>query len=166
MRNYAVVTGTVKEVNDPEGLGRVKVEFPWMEGETTTYDAPIATMMAGKGRGTWFMPEVGDEVLVGFYQGDVNSPYILGFHWSQNNPPPTTDPQRRLIHSKNGHEIELYDPDPKSGDMGYIRLKDAHGNLIELSNAMIRIQSVGTIQIDGLHIFINGRRVTAAPGTI
>lgn len=164
-RLYGVMSGTVTDVNDPENLGRVKLNFPWMEGESTSYWARIATLMSGDKRGSWFIPVVGDEVLVAFDRGDVNHPYVLGFLWNGQSRPPVSDVQRRMIHSVNGHEIEVYDPDVQNGDKGYIRLKDAHGNEVELSNAAIRIRGVGTVSIEAPHVFINGRRVklSAAP---
>lgn len=165
-RVYGVVSATVTDVSDADGLGRIRVEYPWMEGQSRTYYAPIATLMAGNGRGSWFMPEVGDEVLVAFYQGDVNHPYVVGFLWNGASPPPSTDPHLRLIRSVNGHQIELYDPQVQNGDQGHIRLSDAHGNVIELKNAEITIRSVGVIRIEGPHVFINGRRVMPTSGVI
>src|ERR671927_452964 len=109
-RVYGVISARVTDVDDPEGLGRVKVEFPWMEGKNETYYAPIATLMAGGDRGSFYMPEVGDEALVAFDQGDVNHPYIVGFLWNGAEKPPVTDRHRRIIRSVNGHEIEIYDP--------------------------------------------------------
>ena len=59
----------------------------------------------------------------------------------------------------NGHEIELYDPGVSGGDKGYIRLKDAHENMIELANARITIRSVAAIEIQAPSVIINGRLV-------
>jgi uncharacterized protein involved in type VI secretion and phage assembly len=162
-----VMPATVTDVHDPDGLGRVRVSYSWVEeGQTDAFWAPVATLMSGGGRGSWIMPEVGDEVLVAFEHGDINHPYVIGFLWNGKDKPPATDPQRRLLHSVNGHEIELYDPGVKDGDKGYIRISDAHGNLIELSNAEIVIRSVGTISIEGAHVFINRRRVMPTAGNI
>ncbi|HLJ46308.1 MAG TPA: phage baseplate assembly protein V [Bryobacteraceae bacterium] len=162
-----VVPAIVMDVHDPDGIGRVLINYAWVgEGQTQGYWAPVATLMSGGGRGSWVMPEVGDEVLVAFEHGDVNHPYIIGFIWNGKDKPPATDPQRRLIHSVNGHEIELYDPGVQDGDKGYIRIKDAHGNFIELSNAEILIRSVGTVSIEGAHVFINRRRVVITSGDI
>src|SRR6478609_7184664 len=109
-RINGVVVGIVKSVEDPQAEGRVRVEFPWMGGNNQGYWAPVATLMSGGGRGSWFMPELEDEVLVAFDQGDVNHPFIIGFLWNGRDRPPVTDPHRRLIRSVNGHEIEIYDP--------------------------------------------------------
>lgn len=165
-RMYGVLPATVIDRDDPDGLGRVRVRFTWMEGKAETQYARIAGLMSGGERGAYIMPEEGDEVLVGFENGVSSMPYVLGFLHSQKDPPPVTDPQRRIIRSVNGHEIEMYDPDVKSGDKGYIRVKYGDGNQIELSNATIRIECRGAIVINGLHVFINGRRVMPAPGSI
>ena len=165
-RVYGVMPGKVKKVKDPQGEGRVLVEFSWMEGNNQSYWAPIATLMSGGGRGAWFQPEVGDEVLVAFDRGDVNHPYIVGFLWNGGDRPPTTDPHLRLIRSVNGHEIAIYDPDIQNGDAGYIRLQDRHGNLIELANGRISIRGVAAIEINAPTILINGRPVSLAPSLI
>jgi uncharacterized protein involved in type VI secretion and phage assembly len=158
--------GRVKDIDDPQGEGRVQVEFPWMEGNAEGYWAAVATPMAGHERGMWYRPLVGDEVLVVFDQGDMNHPYIVGYLWNGAEKPPTNDQQLRVIHSVNGHEIAIYDPDPLQGDMGYIRLSDAHGNVIELTNGSINIRSTGAIMLNAPQIVLNGRAVAPAPRPI
>ena len=165
-RAYGVLSATVTSNEDPEGLGRVRVRFTWLEGDTETQWARIATLMAGDTRGSYIMPMPGDEVLIAFEHGMVDSPYVIGYLFSQTNPPPATDPHHRVIRSVNGHEIELYDPEVSSGDKGYIRLKYADGNVVELSNAMIRIECTGAIVINGQHVLINGRYVVPTAGSI
>jgi uncharacterized protein involved in type VI secretion and phage assembly len=110
-RIHGVVVGTVKSVDDPNGEGRVLVEFPWMGGNNQNYWAPVATLMSGNGRGSWFMPEVDDEVLVAFDHEDVNHPYILGFLWNGKDKPPETNSHKRLLKSVQGHTILLDDSD-------------------------------------------------------
>jgi len=155
-----VVVGTVKDVKDPEGEGRVHVEFPWMEGRNEGYWAPPATLMAGGKRGSWFMPEVGDEVLVAFEHGDVNHPFIIGFLWNGVDKPPSDDinasvrrlktvsghilefddnsgKERILLKTKGEHKIELVDAptasiviETKGGH--HVALKDTGGGTIEI----------------------------------
>jgi uncharacterized protein involved in type VI secretion and phage assembly len=71
--------------------------------------------MGGNGRGSYFLPEVNDEVLVAFEHGDVRSPYVVGALWNGKDAPPTTnsDGQNniRVIHSRSGHLIRLDDTD-------------------------------------------------------
>jgi uncharacterized protein involved in type VI secretion and phage assembly len=165
MTKYAgVVVGIVKEID--ANLGKVRVDFPWMQPPQRSYWAPIAAPMTGKQRGFYYMPEKEDEVLVAFEQGDFGHPYVIGFLWNGVDTPPATDANRRLIHSVNGHDIEIYDPDITQGDKGYIRLKDAHGNMIELANARITIRSVATIDIQAPNVTINGRPVAPVTNPI
>ena len=159
-----VVVGIVKSL--PDNLGRIEVYFPWLSDNNKSYRARVATLMAGPNRGSWFMPELEDEVLVAFEQDDVNHPYIIGFLWNGQDKPPKTDPKIRLIRSVNGHEIEIYDPGVSGGDKGHIRVKDAHGNIIELANGRIDITGVSFIGINAPQVVINGRPVAVAPGPI
>lgn len=157
-----VAVGTVVDVDAV--LARVRVRLPTL-GEDSHW-APIATPMAGADRGIYCMPEVGDEVLLAFEQGAFDHPFVVGFLWNGMDAPPRNDAQRRVIRSVNGHEIELYDPGVSGGDKGYIRIKDAHGNFIELANARITIQSVAAINIQAPSVVINGRPVVPSSGTI
>jgi uncharacterized protein involved in type VI secretion and phage assembly len=161
-----VVIGLVTNVQDPTQNGRIKVHFPWLDDQHETDWIRIATMMGGNGRGSFFMPEVNDEVLVAFDHGDVRFPYVVGFMWNGKDAPPSSDTRLRVIRSVNGHQIRLYDPVVSRGDQGYIQIKDAHGNLIELANARITIQSVGTLEIKANNIIINGRPVALATAPI
>ena len=77
-RLYGVVVGLVTNNQDPDKLGRVKVRFPWLGDSDESAWARLATPMAGKDRGLYFLPEVDDEVLVVFEHGDLRFPYILG----------------------------------------------------------------------------------------
>jgi phage baseplate assembly protein gpV len=165
-RQYGVVTGIVESVNDPDGEGRIRLRFPEMPGNNQSYWAPVATLMSGGGRGSWFMPEDGDEVLCAFQEGDVNHPFVIGFLWNGRDRPPTTDRHLRTIRSVNGHEISIYDPGISQGDAGFIRLKDAQGNSVELKNGSITIESLGTITITAPNVQINGRPVVPVPSPI
>src|ERR1700729_2511883 len=81
-RITGVVTGTVTNNSDPDNLGRVKVKFSWMSDTDESSWARIAAPMAGPGRGTYFLPEIDDEVLVVFDQGDPRFPYVIGSLWN------------------------------------------------------------------------------------
>jgi uncharacterized protein involved in type VI secretion and phage assembly len=155
-----LLIGTVKEV-DP-ALARVKVTIPEREHETDW--APIASAMSGNGRGAYFMPEVGDEVVVGFDRGRFDHPLVLGCLWNGVDAPPAPkdhspapDGQVRITKSVNGHEISLYDPQVSNGDKGFIRIQDGHGNMIELANGIITLKGVAAIRIDAPQIVLNGR---------
>jgi len=153
-----VVTGVVKEIDAT--LGAIKVDFSWMNPPQRSHWAPIATLMSGKGRGAYFMPELEDEALIAFDQGKFDHPYCVGFLWNGIDNPPSTEKHLRLLHSVNGHEIGIYDPEQISGgDKGFIRIQDAHGNMIELGNGRIVISGKGNLQITAPNVTINGRLV-------
>jgi len=112
-RVFGVVVGVVTNNKDPDGMGRVKVKFPWLSKDEESQWARIASPMAGKKRGVYFLPEVNDEVLIAFDHGDVRSPYVLGALWNGNDVPPENNGDGknnvRLIQSRSGHVIRLTD---------------------------------------------------------
>jgi uncharacterized protein involved in type VI secretion and phage assembly len=112
-RFFGVTVGIVTNNKDEEGLGRVKVTFPWLSDKDESYWARVLTPMAGKEMGIYFLPEVNDEVLVAFAHGDMESPYILGAVWNGEDKPPETNSDGknnlRLIKSRSGHQIILDD---------------------------------------------------------
>ncbi|MFB6815273.1 VgrG-related protein [Streptomyces sp. NPDC056347] len=75
-RCAGLVSGTVTDTQDPEGSGRVKVRFPWLSDEYAS-DWARTAQSGGTGGGDAFIPEVGDEVLVGFEHGHLDRPYVL-----------------------------------------------------------------------------------------
>jgi uncharacterized protein involved in type VI secretion and phage assembly len=112
-----VVIGIVTNNQDSAKMGRVRVSFPWLSDDNESWWAHIAAPMAGNGRGVYFLPEVGDQVLVAFAHGDMRSPYIVGALWSGKDAPPATndDGQNNIreIKSRNGSIIRFDDTDGK-----------------------------------------------------
>jgi uncharacterized protein involved in type VI secretion and phage assembly len=159
-----VVVGVVRDVD--AGRGAVKVDFPWMSPAQESNWAPVASLMSGRRRGVFYMPEVGDEALVAFEHGDFEHPFVVGFLWNGADVPPTTDRRLRVIHSVNDHEIAIYDPEARGGDRGYVRIRDAHGNVVELANGKVTITSVGVLQLQAPVVTINGRLVSPVGGPI
>lgn len=153
-RFYGVTIGTVTNNKDEEGQGRVKVKLPRISDTDESYWARVLTPMAGKERGIYFLPEVDDEVLVAFDQGDVNFPYILGGLWNGQDKPPETNGDgknnKRLIKSRSGHQIILDD----TKDAEKIIIQDSTGkNEIEIdskNNAItIKVEKDFTIEAKG-----------------
>jgi uncharacterized protein involved in type VI secretion and phage assembly len=112
-RENGIVIGTVVDLDDPEKLGRVRVQLPQYDDQTT-YWARIVSPMAGKQRGFFFRPEPEDEVLIGFENGDPRRAYVLGSVWSKIDPPPPRDgnePQNnlRLIVTRANHIVRFDD---------------------------------------------------------
>jgi uncharacterized protein involved in type VI secretion and phage assembly len=116
-RIYGVVVGVVTNNQDPDGMGRVKVKFPWLSDADESHWARMAVPMAGKARGIYFLPEVEDEVLVAFEHGDMRFPCVLGALWNGKDAPPAKNDDGknnlRVIKSRSGHVIRLNDEDGK-----------------------------------------------------
>ena len=131
---FGVVVGVVTNNQDPDGMGRVKVKFPWLNDTDESHWARVATMMTGKERGTWFLPEVDDEVLVAFGHGDVREPYVVGSLWNGVDTPPRTNDDgknsERVIKSRLGHELIFGDEDGK----GKVEIKTKAGHQILLDD--------------------------------
>lgn len=112
-----VVCGIVTNNKDPDKQGRLKVKFPWLSDNNETDWVRITTFMAGGERGSFFLPEVGDEVLVAFENGNINSPYVIGALWNGVDKPPETNSDGknniRKIKSRSGHELIFNDEENK-----------------------------------------------------
>lgn len=110
---WGLVIGVVTNNRDPDGLGRVKVALPWLADRFETDWARIASPMAGPARGLYALPEVDDEVLVGFAHGRLDSPFVLGALWNGKDKPPESNGDgkndRRSLTSRSGHVIRLTD---------------------------------------------------------
>jgi uncharacterized protein involved in type VI secretion and phage assembly len=136
-RVVGVAVGIVTHNQDPQGLGRVKVKFPWLSDGTETDWTKIATFMSGSDRGAVFLPEVNDEVLVAFEHGDINFPYVLGGLWNSKDPPPEKNQDGRnnvrKIRSRSGHEIIFRDD--KTSRQEELEIRTNGGHSILLSDA-------------------------------
>jgi phage protein D len=114
-----LVVGVVTDNKDPEDMGRVKVKYPWLSQEHASDWARVAIPGGGPQRGMQFLPEVNDEVIVGFEQGDINYPYVLGGLWNGKDAPPSKNSEaiaggkvnKRSIRSRTGHLVTLDDSD-------------------------------------------------------
>jgi uncharacterized protein involved in type VI secretion and phage assembly len=111
-----VVVGVVTNNNDTAGLGRVKVKYVGVSDQLESTWARVVTLGGGKNRGMVFVPEVNDEVLIGFERGDTRYPVVLGGLFSTKNALPTGEDavksskvEHRRITSRVGHMLELSD---------------------------------------------------------
>src|SRR5689334_20529628 len=91
-RLYGVFPAKVTDIKDPDSQGRVKIALPWSPDDGSGYQvwARLAVLMAGNNRGTWFVPDTDDEVLVAFEGGDPRRPYVVGALWNGSDAPPET----------------------------------------------------------------------------
>lgn len=122
-----VAVGIVVDNKHPEGLYRIKVKFPWVGETDSRYTAKpddedflstwcrITTFMSGKDRGAFWLPEVDDEVLVAFEQGDVRRPYVIGSLWNGVDTAIHSNEEQggknwfRSIRSRSGHMLQFVD---------------------------------------------------------
>jgi uncharacterized protein involved in type VI secretion and phage assembly len=154
-----VVPGLVTNVDDPLHQGRIKVTFPWLDAGHETDWVRVATLMAGNQRGSFFMPEPQDEVLVAFEHGNPRVPYVIGFLWNGHDHPPSDNVHDRKFMSVNGHSIRFIDSTPAGGSKGALVIEDAHGNRIVLSNGKITIAATGVLELRSATLTLNGRVV-------
>jgi phage protein D len=118
----SLVVGIVTNNADPEKLGRVRVAFPTLSAQDESAWARIATPGGGPRRGMQWLPEVDDEVLVGFELDDKTRPVVLGGLWNRQDPPPQPDAPAggrtndRVLASRRDSRLTLTDdPTPMVG---------------------------------------------------
>lgn len=155
---HGLQIGVVSELaDDPGKEHRVRVKVPLAGmGEQGVW-ARVATLDAGDKRGTFFRPEVGDEVVLGFFHDDPSQPVILGMLHSRKKAPPleaTADNHTKAYVSRSGLTLE-FDDDKKvmtlrtpgknrivlSDEDGGITLEDQHGNKLVLGEEGVVIES-------------------------
>jgi uncharacterized protein involved in type VI secretion and phage assembly len=133
-RVEGVAVGLVTDNQDPDQMARVRVSYPWREGNQSSYWARPALPYAGKNRGTYFLPEVGDEVLLAFDKGDVEHPFVLGVLWNGKDTPPDTNSNgkndTKLIRTRSGHEIRMLDESGKES----IEIKTKGGHSVKMDD--------------------------------
>lgn len=176
---YGVVVAVVTTTKDPEGLGRVKVKYPWLGKDAEGYWAGVVAPMAGKDRGIYFLPEVDDTVLVAFEQGDVRFAYVIGSLWNGKNKPPVKNDDGkndiRLIKSRSGHVVRLSDEDGKEmieiidkSGKNSISFDTAKNTITIASEKDVTISAPkGTIKLDAQEIVINssaGAKIESGAG--
>lgn len=154
-----VLIGQVTDVADPEGQGRVRLSFPQLSADYVSSWARVALPGAGKDRGTLVLPEVGDEVLVAFEQGDRDHPYVLGGLFNGMDTPDrvgidVVDPgsgaiNRRSLVSRRGHRIDLNDQDGRTEGVVLATGDGALRVELDAVGRAITIRSSGSVSIRG-----------------
>lgn len=177
---------------DPDGEGRVQVRIPVINPEEPGLWARLATLDAGLGddaRGTFFRPEVGDEVVVGFFNDDPRDPVILGMMHSSSKPPPydvtednfekgvvtrgqlkltfNDDKKSVTIETPGGNKVDIND------DEGAILLEDSNGNKVQMNSDGVTLESAkdlilkasGDVNIEGLNVNLSAQSQLKAEGS-
>lgn len=127
----SVKLGLVKSLDDPQGFGRIELEFKKYPDVIRSAWARVAAPMAGKDRGAFLMPEIDDEVLVTFEDGDFDHPYIIGFLWNGVDLPPETTNQNRVIRTPGRHELRFED----TAGQKKVILKSEGGHRVEIDDS-------------------------------
>jgi uncharacterized protein involved in type VI secretion and phage assembly len=153
-RITGVVIGLVSEVEDPDGIGRVKVRLPWFASGYEEW-ARVSQIYAGDGFGSTWIPEVDTEVLVAFAHGDMRFPYVLGCLFSKVDVPPVSRSSSidvKTITTPAGSELSFDEGE------GVIELKTPSGASIRLAedDGAITITAKESIALEAPSISLKG----------
>jgi uncharacterized protein involved in type VI secretion and phage assembly len=184
---YGAYPALVKDVADPDGQGRVKVSLPWSpDPDGAAYEAwaRLATLMAGNDRGSWFVPDVNDEVLVVFAGGDARFPCVVGCLWNgEDAPPESMDGAGRnylkVLRSRNGVQVTLDDHDGQEKMVletpggckvtlqdgpGAITIQDSNGNSVKLETAGITVTAAAKVTVQASMVEVTAGSVAVNTG--
>jgi uncharacterized protein involved in type VI secretion and phage assembly len=182
-RWYGAFPALVTDIVDPEGLGRVKIALPWSPDTAgARYEtwARLATFMAGNNRGSWFIPDVDDEVLIVFEGGDPRRPYVIGSLWNgKDTPPESMDGAgknfKKVLRSRNGVKLTMDDTDGREQFIletpggqkltlkdgpGAVEIVDSNGNSIKLETSGITITASAKVTINASQVAVSAGMVT------
>lgn len=135
----------VTDNHDPKGLGRVRVKFHWMNGTEKTPWIRVTSPHGGGGKGMFFIPEVGEEVIVGFEGDSPTKPYIIGtvYHGKASNTYSNGGNDVKALQTRSGNKVIMNDKD------GSVFVEDKDGNSMLIDGAgNITVKSNNTVTID------------------
>jgi uncharacterized protein involved in type VI secretion and phage assembly len=176
-----VYSASVVDNRDPDGLARVLVRVS-APTDVISGDlwARVATMMAGRNRGTWFIPDVGDEVLVAFERGDLKEAYVIGALWNAKSRPPAEPPADvKLIRSRNGITLRIRDDRNNNAlvletpggqritlqdNPGSVRVEDANGNSVMLSASGMTVNASAAVTVNASRVEVSAGLLTVNAG--
>lgn len=186
-RWYGVAPAQVTDIKDPDGQGRVRVKLPWSpDSGGAAYEAwaRIATLFAGNKRGSWFIPDVDDEVLVAFEHGDPRRPYVLGGLWNGSDRPDEAMDgggrnYKKVLRSRNGVKITLDDQDGQESlkletpagqkivlkdGPGAVTVEDSNGNSVKLETSGITVTASAKVTVSASQVAVSAGMVTVDAG--
>jgi phage protein D len=151
-----LLVGLVTNNNDPKGWGRVKVKYPTLGNKDESQWARVVGLGASMNRGFYCLPEIDDEVLIGFEHGDIHRPYVIGGVWNGKDKTVETVDETiqngkvrlRTIKTRTGHTIQFVEEDKLQSKAGiYITTKNGHHIDLNDSDKFIEIQTAGRHQV-------------------
>ncbi len=172
-----VYSASVLDNRDPERIGRVQVSVPAV-GPRGIW-ARVATMMAGAHRGTWFIPDVGDEVLVAFDGADPRTAYVVGSLWNAKARPPEDDAANvKSIRSRSGVTVCIQEGKTTSlmietpggqritlqDGPGSVKLVDNNGNAVTLDTTGVTVTASAKVTVSASAIEVNASQITVNAG--
>lgn len=182
---YGCYPALVTDIQDPDSQGRVKVSLPWSpdtSGGKYEVWARLATLFAGNNRGSWFIPDVDDEVLIVFEAGDPRYPCVIGGMWNGKDAPPESmdsSNNKKVIRSRNGVKVTLDDQNGqeqliletpggctvtlKDGP-GSVEMKDSNGNSVKLESAGITLTTSAKVTINASQLEVSAGMVSVSAG--
>jgi uncharacterized protein involved in type VI secretion and phage assembly len=184
---YGIYPGLVSDIKDPNGSGRVKVTLPWSPDTASDHYeawARVATFMGGNNRGSWFIPDVNDEVLLAFEGGDPRRPYVLGGLWNGSDSPPQSmdgagQNNLKVLRSRNGVKITLDDTTGQENCIvetpggqkitlhdgpGSIEVVDSNGNSLKLQASGITVNAAAKVTVTASMVEVSASMVTVNAG--
>lgn len=160
-RYYGVAEALVVDVNDPDKEGRVKLKFPWFDENMISEWCRVTQFYAGNGYGAFYVPEVGDEVVVAFVHGDMRLPIVLGGMYNGADKPASfraDNKNEKVLRTKAGHQIILIDTD---GEETIRIIAKGDKNSIEVStkdNAIVLKSATGKLMLEAGDIEIKAKQ--------
>lgn len=151
----------VKDNADPDGLGRVRVQFHWQKNDDMTPWIRVAFPCAGSGD-VYFVPEIDDEVMIGFEFENPNRPYVIGsvYHGKKKPVYFSDNNSIKAIRTKDGNRIILIDGD--EGEIQILNKDDKNSITLSLKDdASITIKTTGTLAMEAKTIKMKAEELTA-----
>ncbi len=156
-----VVPGIVTDNDDPQSMGRVKLRFPWLSDDAESSWARLSQPGAGKESGMVWVPQVGDEVLVAFEQGDISHPIVIGGLWNGKDTAPLGDGlldagtvTRSGFVSRGGHKLVFFDDPGESGialissdNKFRISLNETKGQVHVYFDGKLLLEGTGDVEV-------------------
>jgi phage protein D len=183
-----LVVGVVTNNNDPEQRARVRVKFPSLSDQEESAWAPVATMSSGNARGMLMLPQVDEEVVIGFEHGDARRPIVLGSTFNGRDKPGeellqnkdgslgVVSNEKIHMHSKKDFELTSDQKlviEVKSDETHDVTANYKHkaqtieleaGATVKIKGASISVEASGALELKGATVNINGSGMVNVSG--